>query len=258
MILGHCTGTGTGHGLPLPLFNATVISMNKYRYKNACAVLRPIGFKVVRKTPNHVKTDDAALRAAFRELPAYRHMDYNSMIDQHRKTFSNYLAFHEAISSFAQDASMPSSSWRFYFEDDIALFPGATNASATADILQGIRIAEANGYDHIWLGVCAPSEFECTQVYEENFAGCQGGKCAHAFGVRKSLAATLPDALAKVLAMWTSGNDMLRVYFDVAMYYYTRHVRKSLVVRYKAESPQAADHVGLFYQDRKRFETSIA
>lgn len=251
-LFGSANGLQNAKG-PI-LFNCTVISMHKHRYNHTSALLREIGFRVRRKSPYHIVAASAKLQEAFQSLSIYSTMTYESLSDEHRKVFSNYLTFRELISSFGEDNTLPLSSWRFFFEDDVSLVPGSSTASAAVNIQNGIQIADEKGFEHIWLGVCAP---KCKGIFNKSFAECYGGNCAHAFGVRRSLAVTLPDALLLQQETRLKPNAD-RFYYDVAMRLYTTHVRSSLVIGYGAVSPQSKEHMGLFFQDRRKFGSSIS
>lgn len=221
-----------------------IISNREERFQFASAALVALNL-----TPHqHVPWDyraaevDAALEA-FHGSREYPH----SAVD--RKMFSNRMAHTQLLREFVDDAAAGMSSWRFFFEDDVAVHPAvASNASAV--LVKGMGVAAADGMLH--LGICAPAAGGGREVEVAMgvVAARTYGYCSHGYGVTKWRAAAMLGTL-----------DSLKVglFFDVSLRAYAEHVVRTWAVGVNLASPSpcAWDHFGIVYQDRLRFPSYV-
>jgi hypothetical protein len=107
-----------------PPFTGIIISMDKARFEHSKSVLISMGFTHVEKmVPHHFQHDQHVIKREFLKIPILTCLarDYIALKHSDLKSFSNYLANKRAVEDFISDNSTEDSSWKFFFEDDIAL-----------------------------------------------------------------------------------------------------------------------------------------
>lgn len=237
----------------IPTLRGVVLSMNDDRFRHTQEVLTSLGIKVVQQTP-----------------PSYQSKDVDQGLEQHvgsrlyhnpayLKVWSNRMAFIQSLEEFVQDSSCNDTTWRLFFEDDIAIHPGVPSAKEARELLaQGLKLAERDGF--IYLGMCgAQCELEGKELgYGVNAARC-AGTCAHAFGFQQKKAGQFLTEMSGLTLTGIEGPIVLGFYFDRYMYEYARQVQKVWVVGSNLVSPvrNMYDHVGILYQDRAKYPTTI-
>lgn len=171
----------------------------------------------------------------------------------HLKMFSNRMAHTQLLREFTEDSTAGMNSWRFFFEDDVALHPEVRDASEV--LVKGMKMAAADGLLH--LGICAPARGneDVREVAPGIEVARTFGYCSHGYGVTKWRAAAVLGSLDEVVVQPAHG----RLYFDVSMRAYAEHVVKTWVlgVNLASPSPGVVDHFGVLFQDRIKFPSSV-
>lgn len=181
------------------------------------------------------------------------------------KAFSNFLAFHQAIFRHAHDRHSTAGSWRIFLEDDVALHPNV--ASPACSLLRGLELARNDGI--VYLGLCAPRCFDATLFYEKHNAieyGKCSGTCAHAFGLTRWKAQSILPILANLRRDYHAHDE--QIYFDIGLFSYGSRISPvwTIGTNLRSSPPKSnirkfarylADHRGMLFQDRARFETTI-
>ena len=252
LCMGDCNSTR---------FEATVLSADELRFESAEKELRQL-FNTRRQIPLNI-TDPSL----FRGLDGFRHLrGRNITTKREARAFSNFLAFHFAINFHASDKNVKSDSWRFFFEDDISLHPNAT--FPMCNLLHGMLLAKNDGI--LYLGMCSPicilqDVFSSTNK-SVAFQKCSG-TCAHAFGLTKWKAQTLLDLLQTLRFEHHTYDE--QTYFDIGLFSYSKRVHPVWVigsnlttiqhrtVRNKKFLRYKPNHIGIFYQNREVFPTTI-
>lgn len=220
--------------------DGVVLSMRPERFNHTQHVLAQLGLRVVQRVP-----------------PSFQSMEVNRSLEafvgsrrEHNptslKVWSNQMAFEDAMEEFVVQAAR-SKRWRFFLEDDVALHPSITYEHAKVLIAKGLGIADGDGF--VYLGICGPS-CEGSRVLEGQVEAARcAGTCAHAFGFQAWAAAKFLEHLRS--------SETRNIYMDQNLLNYGRQVKKAWVVGSNLKSPVAGDHVGLLYQDRLTFPTTI-
>ena len=250
--------------VPRKFLKATILSADQQRFDATRTVLSPL-FEVKREVP--LSINDPALFRLISIFKTLRGRNFTaSTPDRERKAFSNFLAFHEAIWSHAWDKRTKSDGWRFFFEDDVALHPNVT--SPLCNIMHGIEIARSDGI--LYLGLCAPRCILWDIFRSENkgldYQKCSG-TCAHAFGLTKWKAQSILELMQVLRQEYHKFDE--QVYFDIGLFSYgkrvnpvwtvganlshapPRNLRNKKFVHYKA------NHIGMFFQNREQFPSTI-
>lgn len=239
--------------------DATILSMRQDRFLHTQRVLMGLAFtNVTRNIPSDSDIKNITLANAFKTRKAegiYVGSNYKYLKDRDRKIFSNYMAFLSAINAFSMKRDLSSNSWHFFFEDDITLHPDIDATLASAAIREGIRKAEEKKSGIIYLGICAPV---CNSSYVRNgvtFGVDCYGLCAHAFGLRKSLADSLPKPLLQQHRRCCA--DHTTVPFDTILCRFAENVHGAIVVGMNYDSPQISGQQGILFQNRNQFVSDI-
>jgi len=222
---------------------------------------------------------------------SYDYAHLNKSSDKLRKTFSNKIAFETILQTFISSDTFGPDEWIFLFEDDIGM------QSKVADPYCAIRSAmliaspsislpmpvpvrkkkKKNSPPHdkgqrvgdgiIYLGMCRHFTSVCQPLVSTKneqlprldstieIQRCFGA-CAHAFGVVKWKA---PFLLSVFRSLHNEFSDYSAFhYFDMGLLLFGQLVHPILLVGSNLPSPQLGhNHLGLFYQDRRRFTSLI-
>eukprot|EP00597_Dinobryon_sp_UTEXLB2267_P018366 CAMPEP_0201109922 /NCGR_PEP_ID=MMETSP0812-20130820/68344_1 /ASSEMBLY_ACC=CAM_ASM_000668 /TAXON_ID=98059 /ORGANISM="Dinobryon sp., Strain UTEXLB2267" /LENGTH=157 /DNA_ID=CAMNT_0047372137 /DNA_START=414 /DNA_END=887 /DNA_ORIENTATION=+ len=131
-----------------------------------------------------------------------------------------------------------------------------------------VKAQERVGDGILYLGLCRHDNSICEALLPSEqlphldnkvaFQRCSGG-CAHAFGVVKWKAPFLLSVLESLHNEYSDYNDFH--YFDVGLRTFGQLVHPILLAGSNLPSPllghKPYNHVGLFYQDRGKFPTTI-
>jgi hypothetical protein len=220
--------------------DGVVLSMRPDRFNHAQHVLTQLGLRVVQREP-----------PSFQSVEVNRSLEaFIGSRDQHSptslKAWSNQMAFEGALEEFAVEEAR-SKRWRFFLEDDVALHPDVTYEHTKVLIAKGLGIADGDGF--VYLGICGPS-CEGSRVLEGQVEAARcAGPCSHAFGFQAWAAAQFLE--------YVRSSETRNIYMDQNLLNYGRQVKKAWVLGSNLKSPVAGDHVGLLYQDRLTFPTTM-
>jgi hypothetical protein len=214
--------------------------MRSERFNHTQHVLAQLGLHVVQRVP-----------------PGFQSMEVDRSLEsfvgsrrQHSptklKVWSNQMAFEDAMEEFVVEEGR-SKRWGFFLEDDVALNPGVTYEYAKVLIAKGLAMADEDGF--VYLGICGPF-CEGGRVLDGQVEAARcAGTCAHAFGFQAWAAAKFLEHLRR--------SEKRNIYMDQILLNYGKQVKKAWVLGSNLKSPVAGDHVGLLYQDRLTFPTTI-
>ena len=232
-------------------FDGIVLSMKDERFHHTRNVLTSLGIKVSQKIPPSYLSKEVD-----RGLEVYvgsRGFHTSAFL----KVWSNRMAFIDALEEFVQDSNCTRNTWRFFFEDDIAIHPNITHARARVLIAKGVKLADEDGF--MYLGICGPNCTEARHLDKYVQAARCAGTCAHAFGFQQWKAAEFLTEMSGLTLKGVEGPVVLGFFFDRFMYEYGNQVRKIWVVGSNLKSPVETvfDHFGILFQDRAMFHTTI-
>lgn len=234
------------------IYDGVVLSMKDDRFLHTRTVLRSLGIKVARKTPRSYLSKEV-------DQGLERHVGSREFhTDAHLRVWSNRMAFMEALEGFVEDSRCAMETWRFFFEDDIAMHPNVTAPRARTILANGVNLAEKEGV--VYLGICGPICVEAWVLEEGVEAARCAGTCAHAFGFQRWKAAEfLTDMSALTMTGGHASPVVLGFFFDRYLFEYANQVRKIWVIGSNLKSPVQSvnGHYGLLFQDRTTFESSI-
>jgi len=205
---------------------------------------------------------------------------YNESTDKLRKTFSNKLAFETIIQNFISSESYGPNEWIFLFEDDIRVNPNVVDPYCyiraamllASPPMRKIKKNSGSAPHHVspqhvgdgivYLGLCLIEGTICESPVENRHSHFNitvemkrcFGHCAHAFGVVKWKAPSLLSELQSLHNEFSDYSDFH--FFDVGLLLYGK-VHPILLLGSNLQSPQCPSHMGLFYQDRMTFPTTI-
>ena len=252
---GGCFGTN---------LSAVVLSIHHHRFLHTRNILAQLNFDVMHEKP--IGYDSPYLQELYNSLEMFKGIPLDQ--EWQRKTFSNYATFRRAIQGFANEPEELSCAedWRFFFEDDIALHPGAP--SPVCSIRRGMELARTEGI--VYLGICGSACFPWNKELHQgvNFERCYG-TCAHAFGVTKWKAGKILDTL---LLLQKEMSAIQRLALDCGLFEYGRRIQPIFTIGTNLNRTHEiygknganesipgpdGDHSGIFYQDRKRYPTTI-
>ena len=235
---------------------AIVISQNSKRYNNTYSILTSMGFNVTRQEPLHHTSKILHAKFAIALNNTIKMNKNKTVINNdsiQRKYFSNRLAFYKALETqlkhIEEYAYMPHPlDWIFLFEDDIKLHESFINPKqAMQSIITGMKLA-TNGL--IILGVCNPHWYGAPIIMTDTDSGfgveyrLSSGFCSHAFGIaRWKLISYIKKT--KLYKYYISAYDMVLSTYP------------SLLIGSNLSSPEDIDHIGMFYQNRFKFDTTI-
>ncbi|KAG0554648.1 hypothetical protein M758_12G111800 [Ceratodon purpureus] len=233
------------------IFDGVVLSMKDERFEHTRNVLTFLGIKVVQKVPPSFQSKEVD-----KGLELYvgsRGFHTSAFL----KVWSNRMAFIDALEEFVQDSSCNAETWRFFFEDDIAIHPNITSARARVLLAKGVKLADKDGF--MYLGICGPNCTEARLIDNGVQAARCAGTCAHAFGFQRWKAAEFLTEMSGLTLKGVEGPVILGFYFDRYMYEYANQVQKIWVVGSNLKSPvqSVVDHFGLLFQDRAMYPTTI-
>ena len=215
-----------------------------------------MGFNVTRQEPLHHTSKILHAKFAIALNNTIKMNKNKTVINNdsiQRKYFSNRLAFYKALETqlkhIEEYAYMPHPlDWIFLFEDDIKLHESFINPKqAMQSIITGMKLA-TNGL--IILGVCNPHWYGAPIIMTDTDSGfgveyrLSSGFCSHAFGIaRWKLISYIKKT--KLYKYYISAYDMVLSTYP------------SLLIGSNLSSPEDIDHIGMFYQNRFKFDTTI-
>ncbi|KAG0563995.1 hypothetical protein KC19_8G074400 [Ceratodon purpureus] len=222
--------------------DGVVLSMKPERFNHTQHVLAQIGLRVVQRVPLSFQSKEVnESLCSFVGSPRDNSMNL--------KVWSNQMAFVNAMEEFVREANTATPKrWRFFFEDDVALNPNITSEQAKVLLAKGLEVADEDGF--VYLGLCGPHCEESRLLDEHVEAARCYGACAHAFGLQA-------NAAAKFLQHLENTKKEREIYMDQRLLNYGKKVKRVWVLGTNLQSPSDHAHVGLLYQDRIRFPTTI-
>ena len=227
-----------------------IVSNKEHRYNSSKKVLEKLGLVTHQYVPLSYKSD--TIRKAMEEFHAGNR---RYQTDTYKKVFSNRMAFTDMFQQFVDDPQAARASWRFFFEDDVALHPSLTTSLAHKVLAQGLEIAAGDGI--LYLGICGPRLCEKKKVVLSppiEAMRCAGA-CTHAFGLTKWKTGQFLAYMDK-LKMHKNAN-VTSMYFDQLMRTYGEQVHRIWVLGSNLRSPQMVNHFGLVFQDRTNYPSVI-
>lgn len=242
----HIDSTVTEHTLEFDYtkFHGYVVSNKEQRYNHSKAVLEKLGIVSHQYVPLSYKSD--AIRQAMEEYRAANHK--YRLTDRYKKVFSNRMAFTYLFQQFVDDPHAAVDSWRFFFEDDVALHPSLTKSFAQQVLARGLEVASGDGI--LYLGICGPKDCKKKVVLASHVEAKQcAGACTHAFGLTKWKTRSFLSYMDKL--------NVTSMYFDQFMRTFGEQVHKIWVLGSNLKSPQTKNHYGLVFQDRTHYPSII-
>lgn len=185
-------------------------------------------------------------------------VDYEDVVTQ--RYYSLTVAWERLLHHIAHDVDMQDDDFAFIFEDDIALHDNLTHSDARRAVLRGMDLAREDGL--LYLGGCWPS---CSQWDRKpewtntvKFEKCSN-MCTHALAVTKRKAATLMAQLREsmVLAIGEDGHWPYGYVIDQMLHMYSKQNNGTWTVGSNMLAPGNDVHIGIFYQNRKAFHSTI-
>ena len=232
-------------------FQGWVVSNKEHRYNHSKTVLEQLGILPNQYIPEHYQS-----QVIQRAMEDYHAGNQKYLTDKYKKVFSNRLAFTDLFQKFVNDTSADVGSWRFFFEDDVALHPFLTQSLARRLLARGMEVAAADGI--LYLGICGPSKSREKVVLSNpgpvEATRCSGA-CTHAFGLTKWKTGGFLTYMDK-LRMPEDAN-VTSMYFDQLMQAYGEQVHKIWVLGSNLVSPQEKNHIGMVFQDRTNYPSVI-
>lgn len=233
----------------LTRFQGWVVSNKAHRYNHSKTVLETLGILPNQYIPEHYQS-----RVIQKAMEAYHGGNQKYLTDKYKKVFSNRLAFTDLFHRFVNDSSADVGTWRFFFEDDVALHPFLTQTLARRLLVRGMEVAAADGI--LYLGICGPNKSRQTVVLSPPVEAMRGsGACTHAFGITKWKTGGFLTYMDK-LQMPEDAN-VTSMYFDQLMQAYGEQVHKIWVLGSNLVSPQEKNHIGIVFQDRTNYPSVI-
>lgn len=225
-------------------FHGYIVSNKEQRYNHSKAVLAKLGIVSHQYVPLSYKSD--AIRKAMEE---YRAGNRKHLTDRYKKVFSNRMAFTYLFQQFEDDPHAALDSWRFFFEDDVALHPSLTKSLAQKVLARGLEVAAKDGI--LYLGICGPKDCKKKVVLLASPVEAKqcAGACTHAFGLTKWKTRSFLTDMHKL--------NVTSMYFDQVLRTFGEQVHKIWVLGSNLKSPQAKNHYGLVFQDRRSYPSII-
>jgi hypothetical protein len=232
-------------------FDGVVLSMKDDRFEHTRNVLTFLGINVVQKVPPSYLSKE--VDRGLEQFVGSRVFHTSVFL----KVWSNRMAFIDALEEFVQDSNCTSESWRFFFEDDIAVHPNITSERARVLLAKGVKLADKDGF--MYLGICGPSCSEARRIDKDVQAARCAGTCAHAFAFQRWKAGEFLTEMSGLTLKGVEGPVILGFYFDRYLYEYANQVQRIWVVGSNLKSPVESmfDHFGLLFQDRALYPTTI-
>jgi hypothetical protein len=247
---------------------AVIISKNDTRFASALEELRALGLHDVRRIFPPAESDTVLQEE-------WQHQRFSHLrLDQTPENL-RYLSLTVAFKTAFQLASSLSvnSSWLLVFEDDVSVNPhcrGSAHAKLVIDNV--LRLAEEDGSGLVYLGICGPQcERRCNPAlpgrcklgkYRKQlttFAKC-AGHCTHAMAVATSTASFLLQDIFSPRNLRKLPAPRDRLIIDSIFYGHARRKERFWTAGVSWHAPFDGgnkDHVGLFFQNRTRYSSSI-
>lgn len=223
-----------------------IVSNKEERYNHSKEVLTKLGIIPHHYVPLSYKSD--AVRQAMEAYGAGKNR--KQLTDRYKKVFSNRMAFTNLFREFVDDPRAALDSWRFFFEDDIALHPSLSEERAQKVLARGLEVAARDGV--LYLGICGPRDCKKKVVVLESPVEAKqcAGACTHAFGLTKRKTRSFLADMHKL--------NVSSMYFDQVMRSFGEQVHKIWILGSNLRSPQAKNHYGLVFQDRRSYPSIIS
>lgn len=220
-----------------------IVSNKEQRYNHSKAVLAMLGIVSHQYMPLSYKSD-----AIEKAMEDYRAGNRKHRNDRYKKVLSNRMAFTYLFQQFVDDSHAAPHSWRFFFEDDVALHPSLNKSLAEKVLAKGLEVAARDGI--MYLGICGPRDCKKKVVLASPVEAKQcAGACTHAFGLTKWKTRSFLTDMNKL--------NVSSMYFDQVMRTFGEQVHKIWVLGSNLKSPQAKNHYGLVFQDRRSYPSII-
>lgn len=186
--------------------------------------------------------------------------DYDKEVNlsdpQHQRYFSLLAAWKHVLHHVAHHPDLEPHNFAIIMEDDISLQEDVSLAAARNAILHGFDLARSDGW--LYLAVCPTEYFPETEQYQGLTYSKMVGWCAHALAFTKHRAASIMHE------MHTSMKEDFLTQFpsysfghgvDQMLSQYGHIHNGTWTVATNLQGKHNA--VGLFYQDRERFHSTI-
>lgn len=220
-----------------------IVSNKERRYNHSRTVLVKLGMVSHQYVPLSYKSD--AIQKAIDE---YRAANPKQRSEKFKKVLSNRMAFTYLFQQFVEDTRAALDSWRFFFEDDVALHPSLTESLAHKVLAGGLELAERDGI--VYLGICGPRNCKKKALLASSVEAKQcAGACTHAFGMTKWKTRSFLANMGKL--------NVSSLYFDQVLRTFGEKVHTIWVLGSNLKSPQAKNHYGLVFQDRRSYPSII-
>jgi hypothetical protein len=191
------------------------------------------------------------------------------------KAWSLKYTHHHIWDLIGKDERLHDEDWALVFEDDIALHPQLHALSAAQlsvivrQSLNGLASSKRNrGTGFAFLGVCGPTFEEELSSHGDSrpaavvllqHSGVQistrrgHGLCLHAYALQKRRAGSLLRDMRRFLP----STVVEQPYIDVTVRDFLKFKQSpALTVGANLVSPQAGDHIGMFFQDRESYPST--
>lgn len=231
--------------------DGVVLSMKDERFLHTRDVLTTMGINIFQKVPPSYQSKE--VDQGLERYVGSRNYHTSAFL----KVWSNRMAFIDALEEFVQDSNCTRNTWRFFFEDDIAIHPDVTPERARVLVAKGLKLADKDGF--LYLGICGPDCKDPLLLGKGVQAARCAGTCAHAFGFQQWKAGEFLTEMSGLTLRGVEGPVILGFFFDRYMYEYGNQVQKVWVVGSNLKSPvrTVMDHFGLLFQDRALYPSTI-
>jgi hypothetical protein len=253
-----CLNHTNAIAFPVPRAGASVkgyvISNNPARFQSAVEVLCSIGMEPIRVLP--IPLDSPLVS----KEPAV------VISNKSRAVASLKLTHFAAVDRIARDESLDADDVSFVFEDDIAIVDGFPRDAVLPALLQGVD--PKVGF--VYAGYCSVNTcYEKVVRFVTSMSGANVsvtydrcvGRCTHAYGVTHSRALNLAEkasleARETLKRLYGTEDESFLVNIDV-IYHHGVGVFGAPYVVGSDWTGDLPSHNGLFYQDRKKYPSSI-
>jgi len=217
------------------IWKGYVVSLNTDRWNHMEQLLPQCGVKPIRVVP-------LSPNARIVLLDGGRASELVSSKYSHR----------DAMLRIAYDSSLPDDGWGLIFEDDVALQHQIAPTMVEPLLKYATHLSQEDGF--FYLGVCrtTPCGSEIFEFQTVQMCRCTG-RCAHAYAVAKWRAKWLFDELVLNIGQLKGGSDALDVLFERGL-----GIPNPILVGSNIhEDGTPSEHVGIFYQDRKKYPSQL-
>ena len=247
---------------------AVVISKNDTRFEATAKELRALGLVDIQRVFPPAETHPS-LQEEWKLHDFHRHGLEQS--PENLRYLSLTIAFKTAF-ELASSLSTKTS-WLLVFEDDVSVNPRCRGGMHASLIIEdALRLAEEESSGLVYLGLCGPKcDRRCDPSipgrcklgkywkHAATFAKC-AGHCTHAMAVATSSASFLLLDIFSPRSLLKLPVPRDRLIIDSIFVDYAQHTRRFWTAGATWYAPfdgVNGDHVGLFFQNRTRFSSSI-